>query len=127
MSRLILLHRMTREQRTTDPENSLLQGTLDLLVLKTLSRNGVQHGYGIARFIQQISNDALRIEEGSLYPALHRLELEGLVLSEWGHAATGHRAKYYRLSPAGRKRLATEESRWLRMVEAIGLVLAPES
>jgi PadR family transcriptional regulator PadR len=108
---------MSREQ--------LLQGTLDLLVLKTLSRNGVMHGYGIVRFIQQISKEALRIEEGSLYPALHRLELEGLILAEWGHAPTGHKAKFYRLSPAGRKRLEKEESRWLRIVEAIGLVLSP--
>jgi len=83
------------------------------------------HGYGIARFIQQISKDVLRVEEGSLYPALYRLELKGLILSEWGHAPTGHRAKYYRLSAAGRKSLAKEESRWTRMVEAIGLVLAP--
>jgi PadR family transcriptional regulator, regulatory protein PadR len=106
-------------------DNAVLHGTLDLLVLKTLSRNGVMHGYGIARFIQQISKNALRIEEGSLYPALHRLELKGLIHSEWGHAATGHRAKYYRLSSAGRKNLEREESRWTRMVEAIGLVLAP--
>lgn len=115
---------MSRKVEQPD-EGAVLQGTLDLLVLKTLSRNGVVHGYAIARFIQQTSNDVLRIEEGSLYPALHRLELQGLVLSEWGHAATGHRAKYYRLSTAGRKRLAQEESRWARIVEAIGLVLAP--
>ena len=117
---------MSRELLKTDAEddNSVLQGTLDLLVLKTLSRNGVMHGYGIARFIQQISKDVLRIEEGSLYPALHRLELQGVIISEWGHAATGHRAKYYRLSPGGRKRLEREEARWLRTVEAIGLVLA---
>jgi PadR family transcriptional regulator PadR len=113
---------MSREQK---PADSLLQGTLDLLVLKTLSRNGVMHGYGIVRFIQQISKEALRIEEGSLYPALHRLELEGLIRSEWGHAATGHKAKFYRLSPAGRKQLEKEESRWQRIVEAIGLVLSP--
>jgi transcriptional regulator len=106
-------------------QDTLLQGTLDLLVLKTLSRNGVMHGYGIARFIQQISNDALRVEEGSLYPALHRLELEDFIVSEWGHGASGRRAKYYRLSPRGRKRLESEESRWRRMVEAIGLVLEP--
>jgi PadR family transcriptional regulator, regulatory protein PadR len=117
---------MSRKPRESDPEdNAVLQGTLDLLVLKTLSRNGVMHGYGIARFIQQISKNALRIEEGSLYPALHRLELKGLILAEWGHAATGHRAKYYRLSSAGRKTLEREESRWTRIVEAIGLVLAP--
>lgn len=118
---------MSRESPRARAEDSstLLQGTLDLLVLKTLSRNGAMHGYGIARFIQQISNEVLRIEEGSLYPALHRLELQGLIVSEWGHAASGHRAKYYRLSAAGRKGLEREESRWLRIVEAIGMVLAP--
>ena len=88
---------MTRDQ--------ILQGTLDLLVLKTLSRGGVMHGYGIARSIQEVSKDALRVEEGSLYPALYRLELEELVISEWGHSASGRRAKLYRLSPRGRKRL----------------------
>jgi PadR family transcriptional regulator PadR len=108
---------MAREQ------DRIFQGTLDLLVLKSLSRNGAMHGFAIVRFIQQISNDALRVEEGSLYPALHRLELEGWVASEWGHAETGHRAKYYRLTPRGKKQLDAEESRWLRMVEAIGLVL----
>jgi PadR family transcriptional regulator, regulatory protein PadR len=112
--------------RAKKPEpDTLFQGTLDLLVLKTLSRNRVMHGYAIARFIQQISRDALRIEEGSLYPALHRLELEDLVISEWGHAESGRRAKYYRLTARGRKRLEAEESRWRRMVEAIGLVLEP--
>jgi PadR family transcriptional regulator PadR len=114
---------MSRESK--DESNALLQGTLDLLVLKTLSRNGSMHGYGIARFIQRISREALRVEEGSLYPALHRLELENLIVSEWGHAATGKRAKYYKLSARGRKRLESEESRWRRMVEAIGLVLDP--
>jgi transcriptional regulator len=117
---------MSREKRGAEAgDNKLLQGTLDLLVLKSLSRNGVMHGYAIARFIQQVSNDALRVEEGSLYPALYRLELEDLILSEWGHAASGHRAKYYRLSPRGRKRLEAEEARWKRMVEAVGLVLEP--
>jgi PadR family transcriptional regulator, regulatory protein PadR len=114
---------MSRDK--ANENNALLQGTLDLLVLKSLSRNGVMHGYGIARFIQQISREALRVEEGSLYPALHRLELEDLIVSEWGHGATGRRAKYYRLRPQGRKRLEAEESRWRRMVEAIGLVLDP--
>jgi PadR family transcriptional regulator PadR len=103
----------------------LLQGTLDLLILKTLSRQGVMHGYDIARFIQNISGDALHVEEGSLYPALHRLELEDLIVSEWGHAASGRRAKYYRLRPSGRKRLEAKEERWRRMVDAIELVLTP--
>jgi PadR family transcriptional regulator PadR len=118
---------MSRDKKTSGQEesNKLLQGTLDLLVLKTLSRGGVMHGYGIARSIQQVSREALRVEEGSLYPALYRLELEDLVVSEWGHSASGRRAKYYRLSPRGRKRLGAEESRWRRMVEAVGLVLEP--
>jgi PadR family transcriptional regulator PadR len=106
-------------------DTRLLQGTLDLLILKTLSRGGVMHGYDIARFIQSISRDVLRVEEGSLYPALHRLELEDLIVSEWGHAASGRRAKYYRLRPAGRKRLEAKEERWRRMVDAIELVLTP--
>src|SRR5579862_2738162 len=101
---------MSRKSGSEAEESAILQGTLDLLVLKTLSRNGVMHGYAIARFIQQTSKDVLRIEEGSLYPALHRLELQGLIVSEWGHAATGHRAKYYRLSAAGRRGLTQEES-----------------
>ena len=73
------------------PRDQILQATLDLMVLKTLSRNGVMHGYGIAGFIQQVSREALRVEEGSLYPALYRLELEDLIVSEWGHAASGRR------------------------------------
>jgi PadR family transcriptional regulator, regulatory protein PadR len=108
---------MAREQ------NPIFQGTLDMLVLKSLSRKGTMHGFAIVRYIQQISKDALRVEEGSLYPALYRLELEGWVSSEWGHAETGHRAKYYKLTARGRKQLEAEESRWLRMVDAIGLVL----
>jgi transcriptional regulator len=114
---------MARESKPD--ETKILQGTLDLLVLKSLSRNGPMHGYAIARFVQEVSREALRLEEGSLYPALYRLELDDLVLSEWGHAASGKRAKYYRLSPRGRKRLEAEESRWRRLVAAIGLVLDP--
>ena len=116
---------MSRIQKPAS-DAKLLQGTLDLLVLKALSRNGVMHGFGIARFLQQVSKEVLKVEEGSLYPALYRLENEDLIRSEWGHTAVGRRAKYYRLSPRGRKHLEGEESRWLRMVEAIGLVLNPE-
>ena len=103
----------------------MLQGTLDMLILKSLARNGVMHGFAIARHIQQVSKEALKVEEGSLYPALYRLEVDGFVSCEWGHSATGHRAKYYRLNARGRKRLEDEESRWQRMVEAIGFVLNP--
>src|SRR5580658_4086367 len=100
----------------------MVQGTLDMLVLKTLTR-GSMHGYGIAEFIQQISEDVLRVEEGSLYPALHRLELDGMVDSEWGQSANNRRAKYYRLTAGGRKQLHTEASKWKRVAEAIARVM----
>jgi PadR family transcriptional regulator, regulatory protein PadR len=102
----------------------LVQGTLDMLILKTLSRGDAMHGYRIAQHIQQVSEEVLRVEEGSLYPALHRLELEGLVAAEWGLSANNRRAKYYRLTPAGKKRLAAEEKHWGLLVSAIGRVLA---
>src|SRR3954464_9526279 len=89
----------------------LLQGTLDLLILKTLSW-GTTHGYGIARWIQQVTDDLLRIEEGSLYPALHRLERRGLIDAEWGLSENNRRAKYYRLTARGRRALRAETSSW---------------
>jgi transcriptional regulator len=97
-------------------------GTLDMLVLRTLAR-GSMHGYGITEFIQSISNDVLRVEEGALYPALHRLELRGLLASEWGVSENNRRAKYYRLTVTGRKQLAAESERWDRMTAAIALVM----
>jgi PadR family transcriptional regulator PadR len=100
----------------------LLQGTLDMLVLKTLSR-GPLHGYAVAEFIQQTSDDALHVEEGALYPALHRLELRGWLRSEWGVSENNRRAKYYRLTPAGRKHLAEETAHWSRMSTAIARIL----
>lgn len=100
----------------------LLQGTLDMLVLKTLTR-GPMHGYAIAEFIHHTAEDALRVEEGALYPALHRLELRGLLRSEWGLSENNRRAKYYRLTAAGRKRLAEETVHWNRMAAAISRVL----
>lgn len=100
----------------------LLQGTLDMLVLKTLTR-GTMHGYAIAEFIQQTSEDILRVEEGALYPALHRLELRGWLASEWGLSENNRRAKYYRLTPAGRKQLATESSQWQRLSGAVMRVM----
>jgi transcriptional regulator len=102
----------------------LLPGTLDMLILKTLSRQ-VMHGYGIANYIRQLSADVLRVEEGSLYPALQRLQLQGLVTSEWGHSATNRRARYYRLTAAGRRRLGETESSFARLLEAIGRVMEP--
>jgi PadR family transcriptional regulator PadR len=100
----------------------VLQGTLDLLVLKTLAR-GPQHGYGIVVHIQQVSQEALRVEEGSLYPALHRIEQAGWISSEWGVSDNNRRAKYYRLTTTGRKQLAREEENWVRLTRAVGKVL----
>src|SRR5258708_36305916 len=101
----------------------LVQGTLDMLILKTLSR-GSMHGYGIAQFIQQISEDILRVEEGSLYPALHRLELDGLLEAEWGQSENNRRAKYYRLTAVGKTQLAVGSQRWSKVSQAIGRSLA---
>ena len=102
----------------------LLQGTLDMLILKTLIR-GPMHGYGVVEFIQQTEEDVLRVEEGALYPALHRLELRGLLASEWGVSENNRRAKYYRLTAAGRQRLGDETARWQRMSAAIARIMAP--
>jgi PadR family transcriptional regulator len=102
--------------------NDVLQGTLDLLILKTLAR-GPMHGYGIAVHIQAVSEDVLRVEEGSLYPALHRIEQTGWIGSEWGASENNRRAKYYRLTVAGRKQLAREEENWDRLTRAVGKVL----
>ena len=101
----------------------LLQGTLDLLILKAVSL-GPLHGYGVLRRIQQISNDALQIQQGSLYPALYRLEHQGLIVSQWGESENRRKAKYYRLTAAGRRRLQEELAYWKRFSEAIGVVLA---
>jgi transcriptional regulator len=103
-------------------EGSLVQGTLDMLILKALSR-GAMHGYGISQWIQQISDEVLRVEEGSLYPALHRLELDGVIDSEWGQSENNRRAKFYRLTAEGRKRLSREASEWRRLAEAIARVM----
>jgi transcriptional regulator len=100
----------------------LLQGTLDLLILKAISL-GPLHGYGVLLRIQQISRDKLQIQQGSLYPALARLEHQGLILSEWGESDNRRRAKYYRLSARGRRQLQAEVAYWDGLVDAIGLVL----
>ena len=102
----------------------LLPGTLDMLILKSLTR-GVMHGYGIAEHIRQFSDEVLHVEEGSLYPALQRLELRGWIKSEWGHSAKNRRARYYRLTVAGRKQLVREVSAFERMLEAISRVMRP--
>jgi len=100
----------------------LVQGTLDMLILKTLTR-GAQHGYGIAQFIRQVSDEVLRVEEGSLYPALHRLELDGLIDSDWGQSSNNRRAKFYRLTALGRKQLVKETTNWSRLARAIAQVM----
>jgi PadR family transcriptional regulator len=105
---------------------ALLQGTLDLLILRTLVF-GPQHGQGIARAIQQTSEDVLLVEHGALYPALQRLEEKGWIAAEWGTSANNRKARFYRLTRAGRSQLAREESRWRRLAAAIARVLGPET
>ena len=100
----------------------LLQGTLDMLILKTLT-GGALHGYAITEFIQESTDDVLKVEEGALYPALHRLELRGLLTSEWGLSDNNRRAKFYRLTGAGKKQLAAETEHWGRMAGAIARIL----
>ena len=103
-------------------DKALMQGTLDMLILKTLTR-GVMHGYAIVEFIQQSSDDVLRVEEGALYPALHRLELRGLLAAEWGLSDNNRRAKYYKLTAAGRKQLAEESASWNRLSGAVARIM----
>jgi transcriptional regulator len=107
----------------TKSKNDLLQGTLALLVLKTL-RRGPMHGYGITLHIQRVSNDVLRVEEGSLYPALHRMEQDGWIEADWATSENNRRARYYRLTAKGRKQLADEEKSWERLTQAVASVLA---
>jgi len=111
---------MAKKEERSD--GGLVQGALDMLVLKTLTR-GAMHGYGIAQFIHQISDDVLRVEEGSLYPALHRMEVDGIVASEWGQSENNRRAKFYRLTPLGRKQLARKSDKWNRLSSAIARVM----
>jgi len=102
----------------------LIQGTLDMLILRTLSRKAM-HGYAVAVAIEQRSDDVLRVEEGSLYPALHRLELAGLLESEWKLSESNRRAKFYKLTPQGRKHLAQESAQWTRLSSPIARVMKP--
>jgi PadR family transcriptional regulator len=101
----------------------LIQGTLDMLILKALARGG-KHGYGIARWLEATTEDVLRVEEGSLYPALHRMSRRGWVESEWGFSENNRRAKYYALTPEGRRRLRTERAQWGRFVDAVAKVMS---
>lgn len=100
----------------------LLQGTLDMLILKAVSL-GPLHGYGVLLRIQQISRDRLEIQQGSLYPALYRLEHQGWIVSEWGESENKRKARYYRLTPAGKRRLQAEVEKWNRMADAIAGIL----
>jgi transcriptional regulator len=103
----------------------LLQGTLDMLILKTLAL-GAMHGWGISQRIQQVSEDVLRVNQGSLYPALHRLEASGWIESEWGASENNRQAKFYKLTRAGQKQLRAEQAQWERMAGAVQRILAVE-
>jgi len=105
----------------------LLQGTLDLLILRTLAAGRPMHGWGVAQRIEQVSRDALQIGQGSLYPALHRLEYKGWIRADWGVSENNRKAKFYSLTATGRKQLDAELKSWERLTAAIGLVLAPEA
>jgi PadR family transcriptional regulator PadR len=105
------------------PSNSLLQGTLDMLILHALQR-GAMHGYAIAQTIHLLSDEVLKVEEGSLYPALYRLELDGAIKSEWGLSENNRKARYYEITKRGRQAVATQEENWKRLSSAVQRVLA---
>lgn len=107
--------------KSQSPE--LLQGTLDMMILKTLAASGPQHGYAIVRRIRQVSDEVLQVEEGSLYPALHRLEKRGYLESDWRQSESNRRAKYYRLTARGRTQLKTETAEWNKLATAIDKVM----
>lgn len=111
----------------TQPRSDVLQGTLDLMVLKTLDTLGSMHGYGIAQRIQQVSNDVLSLNQGTLYPALLRLEQRGWIASRWGTSDNNRKAKFYGLTRAGKAQLAREETEWRRTVEIMGRVLGADA
>jgi PadR family transcriptional regulator len=104
------------------PSAEILQGTLDLLILKTVALEPM-HGWGIAQRIQQVSKDVLQVQQGSLYPALYRLERKGLIQAEWGASENNRRAKYYSLTKAGREQLEKEQAEWERLSSAVALIL----
>jgi PadR family transcriptional regulator, regulatory protein PadR len=118
-----MLPRSEEEERSVAKQKpDLPQGTLDLLVLKALSL-GPMHGYGVGQRIQQLAEDMLQIEEGTLYPALYRIEQRGWIESEWGMSENNRRARFYKLTRAGRKQLAVEESQWEHLTAAVAKVL----
>lgn len=104
-------------------KNDILQGTLGLLVLRTLATNKRMHGYAITAHIHRVSDDLLRVEEGSLYPALHRMEQEGLISAEWGTTEKNREARFYSLTAKGRKRLSEEQESWARLAEGVSRVI----
>ena len=104
-------------------KNDILQGTLALLVLRTLAAGGKMHGYAITSHIQLVSAQLLRVEEGSLYPALHRMEQDGWLRSEWGTTEKNRQARFYSITPAGEAQLAAEQESWARLTEGVGRVL----
>jgi PadR family transcriptional regulator, regulatory protein PadR len=106
----------------SNDKSDLLQGTLDMLILKIVALGPV-HGYGISQRIQQISKDVLQVQQGSLYPALHRLQKRGWLEAQWGESDNGRQAKFYKLSAKGRKQLAAEESNWRRLSDAVTLIM----
>jgi PadR family transcriptional regulator PadR len=106
------------------PRSDLPQGTLDLLILQVVAAGAI-HGYGIAQRLQLISRDVVQVPQGSLYPALHRLENRGLLTADWKMSDTGREAKFYRLTPKGRSELKEQAASWVRLTEAIGLILKP--
>src|SRR2546430_6796463 len=118
--------RMSIRKRTDGEYSAHLQGTLDLLILRTLIF-GPQHGQGIARAIQQTSEDTLLVEHGALYPALQRLEAQGWIAARWGTSANNRKARFYTLTQTGRKQLVKESTRWRRLSTAIGRILGPEA
>jgi transcriptional regulator len=106
----------------SSPQNELLHGTLETLILKTVAK-GPRHGYAIARWLEEATGEAIQIEDGSLYPALYRMEHRGWIAAEWGMSELGRKAKFYRLTAAGRKRLAASTAEWARFSAAISKVL----
>lgn len=112
------------KKRSSGSSTEILQGTLDMLILQTIAP-GPAHGHTIAQVIEQRSEDVLQVEHGSLYPALHRLEDKGWIASFWGTSENNRKARYYRLTPAGRRQLGAEMSRWERVVRAVNQVLRP--
>lgn len=110
-----------------DYKSELLQGTLDLLILRTLAVNDAMHGWAISQRLAQLSRDALTVNQGSLYPALHRLEAQGMIEAEWGVSENNRQAKFYHLTRAGRRQLADETAYWERFTAAVGSVLKATS